>query len=231
MATIEATRKRTHIIQQFSFGVGHVINDVTRLLMISFRLVFLMKVVRMSASNTGWIILFSRVTNAAIFRPMAGYLCDKVSIPVLSRRHGKKKSWHLIGTVLQVVSMPLLFSNCLVCSSEPSQWELIAYYGTINTLGWISIILIETAHLSLIPFIAKDQKEAVKLNGLRFENCLISIQLPNFDDSLYYRIGKSYTSYLQLEFFLFWLLCALSFNVLASCLTKRVTCSALFSLY
>ena len=189
MATIEATRKRTHIIQQFSFGVGHVINDVTRLLMMSFRLVFLMKVVRMSASNAGWIILFSRVSNAVIFRPMAGYLCDKVSIPVLSRRHGKKKSWHLIATVLQVVSMPLLFSNCLVCSSsEPSQWELIAYYGIINTLGWTSIVLIETAHLSLIPFIAKDQKEAVKLNGLRYENCLISIQLTNFDDSLYKRI-------------------------------------------
>ena len=185
MATVEATRKRRHIIQQFCFGVGHVINDVTRLLMISFRLVFLMKVVGMSASNAGWIILFIRVTSAVILRPMAGYLCDKVSISVLSRRHGKKKSWHLIGIVLQVVSMPLLFRNCLVCSSEPSQWELIAYYGTINTFGWISIVLIETAHLSLIPFIAKDQKEAVKLNGLRFENCLISIQLPTFDDNLY----------------------------------------------
>ena len=139
-----------------------------------------------------WIILFTRVTFAVIVRPMAGYLCDKVSIPVLSRRHGKKKSWHLIGIVLQVVSMPLLFSNCLVCSSEPSQWELIAYYGTINTLGGISIILIETAHLSLIPFIAKDQKETVKLNGLRFDNCLISIQLPNFNNSLYCRIWKSH---------------------------------------
>ena len=175
MATVEATRKRIRILQQFSFGVGHVINDVTRLLMLSYRLVFLMKVVNMSASNAGWIVVFSRVSNAIIIRPIAGYMCDKISIPVLSRRHGKKKSWHLIGTVLQVVSMPLLFSNCLVCSSEPSQWELIAYYGTINTLGWISIILIETAHLSLIPFIAKDQKEAVKLNGLRFENCFISI--------------------------------------------------------
>ena len=169
MATTEAKRKRTHIIQQFSFVVGHVINDVTRLLLMSFRLVFLMKVVRMSASNAGWIVLFSRVIIAVIFRPMAGYLCDKVSIPVLSRSHGKKKSWHLIGTVLQVVSMPLLFSNCLVCNSEPSQWELIAYYGIINTLGRVSVIIIETAHLSLIPFIAKDQNEAVKLNGLRYE--------------------------------------------------------------
>ena len=213
MATVEATRKHTHIIQQFSFGVGHVINDVTRLLMISFRLVFLMKVVAMSASNAGWIILFGRVTNAVIFRPMAGYLCDKVSIPVLSRRHGKKKSWHLIGIVLQVVSMPLLFSNCSICSSEPSQWELIAYYGTTNTLGWISIILIETAHLSLIPFIAKDQKEAVKLNGLRFENCFISIQLLHLIlnmEELY--ISKAIYKW---SFFSCFRFCALSSNFLS----------------
>ena len=188
MSSSKATRKRTLIIRQFSFAVGHVINDVTRLLMLSYRLVFLMKVVNMSASNAGWIMVFSRVSNAIIIRPIAGYLCDKVSIPVLSHRHGKRKSWHMIGIVLQVVSMPLLFSNCLVCSSEPSQWELIAYYGIINTLGWISIILIETAHLSLIPFIAKDQKEAVKLNGLRFENCLIYIQIPN----LYHNIQVIY---------------------------------------
>jgi len=171
-------RKRTRIFQHLSFGVGHVINDAARVLMVSYHLVFLIKAVNMSPSNVGWIIVFSRITNAFIFRPIAGYLCDKVSIPLLSRRHGNRKSWHLIGTVLQVVSVPLLFSNCLVCSSEPSQWELIAYYGTVNTLAWISIILIEIAHLSLIPFIAKDQKEAVKLNGLRFVNCLISIQLP-----------------------------------------------------
>lgn len=169
MAPVETSRKRTRIFRQFSYGVGHVINDVTRLLIQSFRLVFLMKVVNMSASNAGWIIVFSRVTNAFIIRPMVGYLCDKVFIPVLSRRHGKRKSWHLIGTVLQAVSVPLLFSNCLVCSSEPRQWQLIVYYGIINTLAWLSMILIEIAHLSIIPFIAKNQQEAAKLNGLRFD--------------------------------------------------------------
>ena len=170
MSSAEATRQRTRIIQQLSFGVGHVINDASRLLMSSYRPFFWMKAVNIFPSNVDWIVVFSHVIEAFIILPIAGYLCDKVSIPVLSRRHGKRKSWHLIGTVMQVVSMPLLFGKCLVCSSEPSQWELIAYYGTINTLAWISIILIEIAHLSLIPFIAKDQKEAVKLNGLRFEN-------------------------------------------------------------
>ena len=196
MSSAEATRKRTRIIQQLTFGVGHVLNDATCLLMFSYRLIFWMKVVNMSPSNAGWIMVFSDVMEVFIYQPIAGYLCDKVSIPVLSRRHGKRKSWHLMGTVLQVVSTPLLFGKCLVCSSEPSQWELIAYYGTIHELGWISIILIETAHLSLIPFIAKDQKEAVKLNSLRL---VISIHLPN-------------GSLIQLSYFrcIFLLVCGLS---------------------
>ena len=176
MATVETSRKRTQIFRQFSYGVGHVINDATRLLVQSFRLVFLMKVVNLSASNAGWILIFSRVTNAFILKPLVGYVCDKVSIPILSRWQGKRKSWHFIGTVIQAVSVPLLFSKCLVCSSEASQWQLIVYYGLFNTLVRLSMILIEVAHLSIIPFIAKDQQEAVKLNGLRFENCFFHLR-------------------------------------------------------
>ena len=95
---------------------------------------------------------------------------------------------------------------------------------------WISIILIQTAHLSIIPFIAKGQKEAVKLNGLRFENCLISIQLPNFADCLC-RIRKSYASYLQLEFIFQIRLCKhIVPSVFLDSNLSKVTCSALLSL-
>ncbi|KAL9983319.1 hypothetical protein ACROYT_G005468 [Oculina patagonica] len=167
MGTVEASRNRTPFFQQISFGVGHVIYDVTRLLLSSYRLVFLMKVVGLSASNAGWITLYSRFLSALVIRPMAGYLCDKVNIPVLSRKHGKKMTWHLIGTVLTAVSMPLFFSSCLVCSSEPSQWQLMVYYVAIATSLPTSNVFIEISHLSLVPFIAKNQSEAVRLNALR----------------------------------------------------------------
>ncbi|XP_078358319.1 uncharacterized protein LOC144643058 isoform X2 [Oculina patagonica] len=167
MGTVEDSQNRTPFFQQISFGVGYVIFDVANLLLSSYRLFFLMRVVGLSASNAGWITLYSRSLGALIIRPMAGYLCDKVNIPVLSRKHGKKMTWHLIGSVLTAVSMPLFFSSCLVCSSEPSQWQLMVYHVVIGTCLPTSYVFIEIAHLSLVPFIAKNQSEAIKLNALR----------------------------------------------------------------
>lgn len=167
MNTVDASRNRTPFFHQFSCGVGHVINDVTRRMLASFRLIFLMKVVGMSATSAGWITLYSFFVGAIIFGPLAGYLCDKVNIPVLSRKQGKRKSWHLVGTMLAAISLPLSFSKCLVCSSDPSEWQLMVNYFLITTFVVISINLIQIAHLSIIPVMAKDHKEAVKLNALR----------------------------------------------------------------
>ena len=171
MGTVEDSQNRTPFLQQFSFGVGHVIFDVANLMLSSYRLVFLMKVVGLSSSNAGWIILYSRWLGALIIRPMAGYLCDKINVPFMSRKHGRKMTWHLIGTVLTAVSMPLFFSKCVVCSSEPSQWQLMVYHLVIGTCLPASYVFIEIAYLSLVPFIAKNQSEAVKLNALRYVLC------------------------------------------------------------
>ena len=155
------------IARHISFGAGQVIYEVSRLLSSSYKLVFLMRVAGLSASNAGWEILCSRFFSAFIARPLAGFLCDKVHIPVLSRKRGKKMTWHLVGTILTAVSIPLFFSDCLVCSSEPSQLQLTLYYVSISMLLALSFNLKNIAHLSLVPFIAKDQSEAIKLNALR----------------------------------------------------------------
>ena len=86
---------------------------------------------------------------------------DRVYIPVLSHKLGKRKSWHLVGNVLTVVFVPLFYSTCLVCSSEPSD-------STITTFVTFSHSCIEIAHKSVIPVVAKDESEVVKLNALRF---------------------------------------------------------------
>ena len=172
MNTVEASQNRTSFFQQFSCGVGHVINDVTIRLLASFRLVFLMKVVGMSASNVGWLTLYSFFVGGIVFRPIVGYLCDKVNIPVLSRKHGKRKSWHLIGTFLTAFSVPLSFSSCFVCSSQPSEWQLMLYYFLITTVVSLSISFVEIAHLSIIPVVAKNPTEAVNLNALRYGNVI-----------------------------------------------------------
>ncbi|XP_068709763.1 major facilitator superfamily domain-containing protein 12-like isoform X1 [Montipora foliosa] len=166
---MEETLKNNHssCFRQFACGVGHVINDVTRRLLSSTALVFLMKVVNMSAANSGWIILYTRLIGALVFRPLVGFLCDRVYIPVLSRKLGKRKSWHLIGSAVTVIFVPLLYTTCFVCGDDPRQWKMVLYYCTITTFVMFAICCIEIAHLSLVSVVAKDQKEAVKLNAMR----------------------------------------------------------------
>ena len=173
MATLEISRNRSPFFQQVSFVIGNVISDVTRLLLSSYRLVFLMRVVGLSASNAGWLTLYARFLSALIIRPLAGFLSDKVNIPVVSRKHGKKMTWHLVGTILTAVSIPLFFSNFVVYGSEPSQLQLMVYYVIVITFLTIALVFTEITHLSMVPFIAKDQSEAVKLNALRFGSCYL----------------------------------------------------------
>ncbi|XP_066027607.1 major facilitator superfamily domain-containing protein 12-like [Pocillopora verrucosa] len=154
-------------LQQFSCGVGHVINDVTRRLLQSFRMIFLMRVVGISATYAGLFTLYGFFAGALLFAPMAGFLCDKVKIPVLSRRLGKKKSWHLFGTIAATIGVPLLFSQCLVCGSGTSEWVVLLYYFSIATVISFSINFVDISHLSIILVLAKDQSEAAKLTALR----------------------------------------------------------------
>ncbi|XP_029203899.2 major facilitator superfamily domain-containing protein 12-like isoform X1 [Acropora millepora] len=150
-----------------AYGVGQVINDATRRLLSSTGLVFLMKVVRLSAPNAGWIILYTRLIGALILRPVVGYLCDRVHIPVLSQVLGKRKSWHLVGIIVTVIFVPLLYATCFACGNEPSQWKMMLYYCTIATFVMFAICCIEIAHLSFISAATKDQNEAAKLNAIR----------------------------------------------------------------
>ena len=164
-------------LQQFSCGVGHVINDVTRRLLQSFRMIFLMRVVGISATYAGLFTLYGFFAGALIFAPMAGFLCDKVTIPVLSRRLGKKKSWHLFGTIAATIGVPLLFSQCLVCGSGTSEWVVLLYYFSIATVISFSINFVDISHLSIILVLAKDQSEAAKLTALRLVKLFRSLHL------------------------------------------------------
>ena len=159
---------RTPLLQRFSCGVGSVMIDITRQLLFSFRLVFFMKVLGLSAANAGWLILYGRIA-AAASSPIGAFLVDNINIPYLSQKLGKRKSWHLIGTAVGTIVIPLYFSSCFLCQSDRRQWQLMIYISVLNTLYAVfSLGLMEIGHLSIIPVIAKDQSEAIELNAWRF---------------------------------------------------------------
>ena len=154
-------------LQRFSCGVGHVMNDITNQLLYSFRLVFFMKILGLSAANAGWLMLFGFITVASS-SALAAYLIDKINIPLLSRKLGRRKSWHLIGTLAGVIVVPLYFSPCFLCPRDSGEWQKMIYVAMLNIILSFSFSLIEIGHLSIISVIAKDQGEAVELNAWRF---------------------------------------------------------------
>ena len=161
------SRSRTPVFQRFACGVGHVMNDITRQLLFSFRLVIFMQVFGLSAANAGWLMLYGLISVAAS-SAIGAFLIDNVKIPYLSKTLGKRKAWHLIGTVLGAIVIPFYFSSCFLCQSDQGQWQLMIYIPVLNTILSFSFGLMEISHLSIIPAIAKDQSEAVELNAWRY---------------------------------------------------------------
>ena len=159
---------RTPFFQRFACGLGHAINDITRQLFFSFRLVFFMEVLRLSAPNSGWLILEKQLVHA-VMSPVCAILVDRIRVPFLSRKLGKRKSWHLCATILEAVFVPLFFGPFYFCqSSDSGQGRMMIYFGILNVILGVAGSLLDISHLSLIPFIAKNQMEAVELTAWRF---------------------------------------------------------------
>ena len=155
---------RTPMIQRFSYGVGNSVIEVNRQILLSFRLVFFLKVLGLSPANAGWLVLFA-FSSLVVTSPLSAFLVDRVKIPVLSMKLGRKKSWHLIGSILGAVTIPLFFTPCFFC--QGGQLETILYIAVLNFFIALSYTIVDVSHLSLLPSIAKNQKEAFGLNALR----------------------------------------------------------------
>ena len=171
----ESSDTRTPGFQRFSCGVGHVLNDVIRQLLSSFRLVFFMRVLGLSAANAGWLTLLGRLL-LAFLSPFSAFLVDRINIPFLSKKLGKRKSWHLIGIILGAVIIPLYFSSCFACQGK--QWQVMLYVGILNVFLALAVSFVEISHLSLISAVAKDQSEAVELNAMRLVTICVFFSLP-----------------------------------------------------
>ena len=152
---------RLPLLQKFSFGVGHIFNDLCANCWFSYLLIYMTKVISLSNGYAGLILLIGQVADA-IFTPFIGYGCDKTNF----RLYGKRKLWHLIGTLCVLLSFPFIFNKCVNCESG-STTALVLYYAAfvvVFQFGWAAV---QISHLSLIPEIANKISQKVELNAIR----------------------------------------------------------------
>ena len=177
------------LFRKLAFGVGHVFNDLCASMWFTYLVLFYHKVVLLDNLYAGLLILIGQVADAAA-TPIIGFLCDMTHV-----RYGRRKLWHLIGTIMVAVSLFFIWHTCLPCDlynsrkngnatnedgmTDPRATPLaakITYFAipiVIFQFGWASV---QISHLSLIPELTPNKSERVGLNSIRYDIVAIITQ-------------------------------------------------------
>ena len=152
--------ERLPLNQKLSFACGHVLNDLVGSAWFSYLLIFLTKVAGLSNPHAGYIVLSGQIFEA-LSNPIIGQICDRTV-----SSYGRRKIWHLLGTLCVSITVPMIFMRCIGCEHSSASTKL-GYYislGLVFCFGWGST---QIGHLALIPEICRKTSEAIELSALR----------------------------------------------------------------
>ncbi|XP_069834108.1 major facilitator superfamily domain-containing protein 12 isoform X2 [Dendropsophus ebraccatus] len=153
-----------HQCQKLSYATGHYLNDLCASMWFTYFLVYFHSVLGFSSFYAGVLLLIGQVADG-VCTPLVGYESDRH--PGL-RNYGRRKTWHLTGTVSVLISFPFIFNPCLGCSVNTPQWVGLIYFIPfiiIFQFGWAAT---QISHLALIPDLAKNEHDKVELTAFRY---------------------------------------------------------------
>lgn len=153
-------------VRRFGYAVGHVQNDVCASMWFTYLLIFFQNVLGWPPHVAGIIMLIGQIADA-LATPFVGLQADRKDKFWLCR-YGRRKTWHLVGTICVLLSFPFLFSPCIGCRNAPGDyWDQLVYFGAfviVFQFGWAAV---QIAHLSLIPDLTPDQHTRTSLIAYR----------------------------------------------------------------
>ncbi|XP_046399151.1 major facilitator superfamily domain-containing protein 12-like [Ischnura elegans] len=154
-----------------AYGVGHILNDICASMWFSYTLLFFHAVLGMDGKVAGALLLLGQIVDA-LATPVVGILADKNAGQGVSCgrwQYGRRKSWHLGGTIAVVLSFPFIFMMCVVCTgSSTDDWAIALYYSllvTVFQIGWASV---QISHLSLITDLTPSEHQRTELTAIRY---------------------------------------------------------------
>ncbi|XP_018334072.1 major facilitator superfamily domain-containing protein 12 isoform X2 [Agrilus planipennis] len=156
---------------QLTYGIGHVLNDICASMWFTYLLVFFHLVLQFDNWEAGLILLIGQIADA-VATPFVGFHSDN-SDNFWFCRYGKRKTWHLVGTICVLGAFPFIFSPCINCEGS-HKWAQILYYSVfviIFQFGWAAV---QISHLSLIPELTPNEHDRTKLIAIRYSFTVIS---------------------------------------------------------
>ncbi|XP_066250431.1 major facilitator superfamily domain-containing protein 12-like [Euwallacea similis] len=147
------------------YGMGHILNDVCASMWFTYLLVFMHLVLDFSNTQAGTLMLVGQIADA-LSTPFVGYFSDQGDNFWLCG-YGKRKAWHMIGTICVILTFPFIFSPCVKCenTSKTSQMLYYSVFIAIFQFGWAAV---QISHLSLIPEISPNEHDRTKLTAVRY---------------------------------------------------------------
>ncbi|XP_047531375.1 major facilitator superfamily domain-containing protein 12-like [Vanessa atalanta] len=155
----------TSLRLQLAYGIGHILNDVCASLWFTYFLVFFHLVLEFSPSQAGYLMLIGQIVDA-LSTPFVGYHSDHTN-NFMSARYGKRKLWHLFGTVCVLISFPFIFMECVGCTLT-HKWAQMFYFAAFIVVFQIGWAAVQISHLSLIPELAEDPHVRTHLTAIRY---------------------------------------------------------------
>lgn len=156
---------------KFGFSLGHFFNDMSSSVWFSYSLLFFK--LYLSNSMAGALILVGQVADA-LATPFIGYYSDKQKCNAQSFflfRLGRRKFWHMLGTVLLLISYPLVYIYPLLFPEGTDVFRYFNFhlclYVLMIALFQSSWAMVQVSHVSLITDLTSIQNERVALNAYR----------------------------------------------------------------
>eukprot|EP00095_Tigriopus_kingsejongensis_P012345 snap_masked-scaffold198_size266703-processed-gene-0.15 protein:Tk12345 transcript:snap_masked-scaffold198_size266703-processed-gene-0.15-mRNA-1 annotation:"mfs-type transporter c19orf28" len=158
--------------QKLGYALGHVLNDLCSSMWFTYLLLYFHKVINFNNFYAG-IVLFTGQIADGLATPFVGYFSDQGDDLVLCRRYGKRKAWHVVGSVCVLASFPFIFLRCIGCERADDYAQLIYYaaFVVIFQFGWAAT---QISHLSLIPDLTDDAHERTGLTAYRYGATVLS---------------------------------------------------------
>lgn len=157
-------------VRRLSYAAGHFLNDLCASMWFTYLLVFYHSVLGFQNTNAGVLLLVGQIADA-ICTPLVGYESDQTTG---CGNYGKRKSWHLVGTLSVMVSFAFIFNQCIGCGLHTPQWASLIYFAPfiiIFQFGWAAT---QISHLSLIPELVTCEHAKVELTAYRYAFTVIA---------------------------------------------------------
>ncbi|XP_023130038.1 major facilitator superfamily domain-containing protein 12-like [Amphiprion ocellaris] len=164
------TERSLPVVRRISYAAGHFLNDLCASMWFTYLLVFYHSVLGFQNTNAGVLLLVGQIADG-VCTPLIGYESDRT--PGCGN-YGKRKTWHLVGTLSVVVSFAFIFNQCLGCDSLTPQWASLVYFVpfiVIFQFGWAAT---QISHLSLIPELVTCEHAKVELTAYRYSFTVIA---------------------------------------------------------